>query len=392
VKRLLSLVCITCLLFVSNISAAPALITVKDLKLVATIGTPDEVSGVVTSGSSIVTYGTKFEKSYARAINISGEELWTIDLDPEFHSLASAATTDASGNVWIGGSISQSTLTPTPAPLSSALNPDNVTSLPQDVDLSLKSIVLWRIDQSTHAVSSFTLPQKAPVLITSLAADKNGATLVGITSTNVGFVVSANLLGEFGKPTLIGKSSTTLDAVVRNNDGSLTVVGASSETLNGKKLVGITDGVIIKISKTGGLLTVVRSSAAKAVRNWNSASSSLLLGGQVITGSKTESAITKFSSTYVPIWTYRFMSTGTAFTSGATSAFFVSSGKISQIATWTPKSARPILLTFDSKGTIIGANSAPTNQREVLGLVTSKILGVLCISASKEAISIYTPN
>ncbi len=391
-KRLVSFVCIACLLFVSNSSAAPALIALKDLKLVATIGIPDEVSGVVTTGGSIVIYGTKLEKSYAQAINISGEELWTIELDPASQSLASAATTDASGNVWIGGSISQNTLTPTPAPSSSALNPDNVTSLPQDVDLTLKSVVLWRIDHNTHAVSSFTLPQTAPVLITSLAADKNGVTLVGITATNVGFVVSANLLGEFGKPTLIGKSSTTLDAVVRHNDGSLTVVGASSETLNGKKLVGITDGVIIKISKTGGLLSVVRSSATKAVRNWNSASSSLLLGGQVITGSKTESAITKFSSTYVPTWTYRFMSTGTAFTSGATSAFFASTAKIPQIATWTPKSARPILLTFDSKGRIIGANSAPTNQREVLGLVTSKILGVLCISASKEAISIYTPT
>jgi hypothetical protein len=160
--------------------------------------------------------------------------------------------------------------------------------------------------------------------------------------------------------------------------------------LNGKKLVGISDGIIVKISKAGKVVSLVRSSAVKASRNWNSASSSLLLGGEIISPDKIESAVTKFSSSFAPLWNYRFASTGQAFTSGSTFAFFASTGQIPQLAKWKPKSARPIVLTFDSKGVITAASSAPSDQREALGLVISKTLGVLCVSASSETISIFS--
>ena len=374
-------------------AAAPTQIAVKDLKLVATVGNVDEISGVVATSTSIIVYGTKLDKSYVRAVNFLGEEQWKIDLDPQLHSIATAATPDSAGNIWIAGSISQPLQSPTPSPNATPLNPDKVNSIPVNLDNSLRDVVLWKIEQSTHALSTYILQPAQPVVITSLAIDKSGVTLVGITSTekgSAGFVVNSDLAGEFSKALTIGKASTTLDSVVRHSDGSLTVVGSSSEVLNGKKLVGITDGIIVKISKSAAIISVVRSSAAKASRNWNSASSSLLLGGEIISDNKIESAITKFSTTYVPTWTYRFASSGPAFTSGSAFAFFASTGPIPQIANWKPKSVRPLLLTFDGKGGIIAAYSAPAEQRDVLGLLSTKTLGLLCVSASKELVSIFS--
>ena len=203
-------------------------------------------------------------------------------------------------------------------------------------------------------------------------------------------VVPVSLDGEFGKAVSIGNSSTTLEAVVRNIDGSTTVTGSSAETIGGKKLAGIIDGVIIKLSKTNTVLTVIRSSASKAKRNWNSATSAFLLGGEVVTGNKVESAVTKFSKTYVPTWTYRFLSTGPIFTQGSTYALFASSGAIPQLSKWAPKSPQPLLLKFDSKGIIIEAFSAPTDQRDVLAFVNSKELGALCLTQNSQNISFYT--
>lgn len=161
---------------------------------------------------------------------------------------------------------------------------------------------------------------------------------------------------------------------MRHGDGSFTVAGSSSETLAGKKVAGLTDGVLIKISKAMKITNVVRSSAVKGKRIWNSASSNLLLGGEVVVSAKSETAITKFSSTFAPTWTYRFPSTGPAMTAGSTYAAFISTGATPQL-NWNPKAPTPLLLTFDAKGAIIAADSGPVGQKEVLGALVSKELG-----------------
>ena len=76
-------------------------------------------------------------------------------------------------------------------------------------------------------------------------------------------------------------------------------------------------------------------------------------------------------------------------TLGSTYAFFNSTGTIAQLSNWKPKKSQPILLTFDSKGLITSAYSAPVDQKEVIGLVKSKELGVLCMSVNSELFSIY---
>jgi hypothetical protein len=388
VKRLLSLVVISTLFFTPLANAAPKKPLVKSLKLLTTIASVDEFSGVVASGRTIIVYGNKGDKSFAKALDIAGKELWTVELDKASPSVATAAAVDGNGVIWLAGSTSLARATPAPSPSVSALNPDKTIPVADIFSADLDAYSLWSLNPTTQLLTQYTLQLSAPILINSVAVDKNGIAAVGSSGT----IITSDLAGKIAKPINVGTEATVFESVVKHADGSITVVGSSAETLGGKKLVGKVDGVIIKVSKVGKVVSVVRSSAPKASRNWLSASNSLLLGGEVITGPKVESAITKFSSSYVPSWTYRFASSGKTFTAGSTFAFFQSKGAITQLANWAPKSAQALLLTFDAKGVITAAHSAPAEQKEVLGLYLSKDLGPLCITSSAETVSIFTLN
>ena len=386
-KRLLSLVVISSLFF-TPANAAPKKPVVKSLKLLITVGSIDEFAGLVTSGKTIMVYGNKADKSFVKALDLMGKELWNIELDKASPSVVSAATVDSSGVIWLAGSTSLARAIPAPSPTASALNPDKTTPVADIFSADLDTFSLWSLNPTTQSLAQYTLQLSSPVLINAIAVDKNGITAVGSSGT----IINADLAGVIAKPIVVGTELTIFESVVKNIDGSVTVVGSSSETLGGKKLVGKVDGVIIKVSKAGKLITVVRSSAPKASRNWLSATNSLLLGGEVVTGVKVESAITKFSNAFAPTWTYRFATSGKVFTAGLTFAFFQSKGAITQLANWTPKSAQGLLLTFDAKGVITAGYSAPIEQKDVLGLYVSKDLGLLCITSSADTVSIFTLN
>ena len=387
-KRFFSLVVILTLLFNSQALAATKKPTVKALKLITTVSNVDEFAGLVTSGATIVVYGNKGDKSFAKGVDITGKELWNIALDSASPSVATAATVDSTGTIWIAGSTSLQRATPDPSPSASPLNPDNITVIPDIFTTDLDAFTLWSLNPNNQALVQYSLQLTSPILINAVAVNKNGLTAVGSS----GAVINSDFLGQISKPVFIGNGATNLEAVIKSSDGSMTVVGSSTETLSGKKLAGKIDGVIVKLSKIGKVISVVRSSAPKALRSWNSASTSLLLGGEVITGTKIESAVTKFSNSFVPTWTYRFTSSGKTFTSGSTYAFLQSRGALPQFANWSPKIPTPLLLTFDAKGGITGGYSAPMEQKEVLGLYFSKDLGILCISASADTVSIFTLN
>ena len=387
-KRFLSLVVISTLLVTPSAYGAVKKPAVKALRILTTVGPVDEFAGLVTSGKAIIVYGNKGDKSYARALDATGKELWNIALDSASPSVATAAAVDAAGNIWIAGSTSLMRATPAPSPTTSVLNPDKTTPTPDIFSADLNAFSLWSINATTQGLTQYSLQLESPILINSIAVDKTGITAVGSS----GAVIRSDLIGKISKPIFIGTDATNFESVIAHSDGTLTLMGSSSETLGGKKLVGKIDGVIVKISKAGKVLNVVRSSAPKASRSWNSASSTLLLAGDVVTGTKIESAVTKFSNSYVPTWTYRFPSTGTAFTAGSTYAFLQSTSAITQLSNWSPKSPQALLLTFDSKGVISGGYSAPVDQKQVLGLYASKDLGLLCITSSAESVSIFTLN
>jgi hypothetical protein len=392
VKRFVAFVVLVSLVIAPVSHAAPKKISVKPLQLLATIGTPEEVSGAVVSGKSIIVYGTKASKAYARGIDSTGKELWNLSLDQSAASIATAAAVDSAGDIWITGATPLATGLIAPSPTATPFDPDKAVIPPAVFIGDLQAIALWKVSATGSLLFTYTLPTSSILFPTAISVDKSGTSVVGIIATekgNAGFLVNADPVGVFSKLLQIGANSTTSDAIVRHSDGSFTVVGSSSETLAGKKVAGITDGILIKVSKTLKITSVVRSSIAKGKRIWNSASSSLLLAGEVAASNKTETAITKFSTSFVPTWTYRFASTGPALSASSTQAFFISTGAVSQL-NWNPKTPTPLLLTFDSKGVITAANSGPTGQKEVLGLLISKELGVLTLTSSAESISIFT--
>jgi len=392
VKRLLSLVLIAAFLFTPAANSAPKKISVKPMQLVTTVGTPDEVSGVVASGKSLIVYGSKASKAYARAVDMTGKELWNLSLDQSSASIATAAAVDSAGDIWIAGATPLALgLTP-PSPAATPINPDNAAATPTTAVGNLQAVTIWKLTAAGVLASTNTLPTSSVVFPTAISVDRNGVSIVGIIGTekgSAGFFVNSDKAAVFGKLLQIGSVSTTTDAVVRHTDGSFTVAGSSSETLAGKKVAGVTDGVLIKISKALKITSVIRSSAVKGKRIWNSATSTLLLGGEVVAGGKTETAITKFSSSFAPTWTYRFASTGPAVTVGSTYAAFISTGATPQL-NWNPKVATPLLLTFDAKGAITAADSGPIGQKEVLGAVLSKELGLLVVTSSADTVSIFT--
>jgi hypothetical protein len=392
VKRLLSFVLIAAFLFTPAVNAAPKKISVKAMQLVTTVGTPEEVSGVVASGKSLIVYGSKAAKAYARAVDTTGKELWNISLDQSLASIATAAVVDSVGDIWIAGATPLALgLTP-PSPAATPINPDNAAAVPTTNVGNLQAVTLWRVTGAGVLAGTNTLPTSSVVFPTAISVDRNGASIVGIIGTekgSAGFFVNTDKAGVFGKLLQIGLASTTADAVVRHTDGSFTVAGSSSETLAGKKVAGVTDGVLIKISKASKITSVVRSSAVKGKRIWNSATSTLLLGGEVVAGGKTEAAITKFTTSFAPTWTYRFASTGPAVTVGSTYAVFISTGPTPQL-NWNPRVATPLLLTFNAKGAVVAADSGPVGQRELLGAVLSKELGLLVVTSSADTVSIFT--
>ena len=392
-KRFVVFVVLALLVIVPVSQAAPKKISVKPMQLLTTIGTPDEVSGAVVSGKSIIVFGTKASKAYARAIDRSGKELWNLSLEQSAVSIATAAAVDSAGDIWITGATPLATgLTP-PAPTATPLNPDSAVIPPSVFIGDLQAVTIWKVSAAGALIFTNTLPTSSVLFPTAIAVDKNGASIVGIIANNkgnAGFLANADTAGAFSKLLQIGVASTTADSVARHGDGSFTVAGSSAETLAGKKVAGITDGILVKVSKALKITSVVRSSVAKGKRIWNSASNSLLLAGEVVAGGKTESAITKFSLAFAPSWSYRFASTGPTLAASATHALFISTGAVAQL-NWNPKTPTPLLLTFDSKGIITAADSGPIGQKEVLGLLISKEFGVLALTSSTESVSIFTP-
>jgi len=392
VKRFVVFVVLSSLLIAPVSHAALKKISVKPMQLLTTVGTPDEVSGAVVSGKSIIVFGTKSSKAYARAIDVTGKEIWNLSLDQSAASIATAAAVDSVGDIWVSGATPLATGLAVPTPTATPLNPDNAAIPPSVFVGNLQAITIWKVSAAGSLMSTHTFPTSSVLFPTAISVDKNGASVVGIIANekgNAGFLVNTDSAGVFTKLLQIGAASTTADAVVRHADGTLTVAGSSSETLAGKKVTGVTDGILVKVSKALKITSVVRSSIAKGKRIWNSASSSLLLTGEVMAAGKTESAVTKFSMSFVPSWTYRFASTGPTLSASSTQAFFISTGAIAQL-NWNPKTPTPLLITFDSKGIITAADSGPIGQREVLGLIISKEIGVLALTSSAESVSIFT--
>ena len=384
--KFLSVLIAALLAFSTPAEAAQKRIAVKKIEKIAV--TPG-AELLVANGTSIITISNVDSTTTdiaLNAIDISGAAIWSTVVDSGADEIAMAAAKDSGGNLWIAGFSSTPALQESTTATTTPENPDSVVVEPSQLSRSdLNRLTVWKISSAGELLGSFNSDENLPGLISSISAAGAGLSIVGQYNQR-SFIQSVSSNGTFGKVLYIGTSKTALNVVVRNADGSANVFGHSTETLGGKKLAAKQDGVLIKISKSGSLTSVVRSSAIKATRSWLSADSNFLLSGYVKVGKKTESAITKFSPAFAPAWTIRVPSTGEslAITAGKSSLAAVNSNApIASLIGWSPAKPSLLLLTFDAKGLITSAKGS-AELSTPLALSYSKEIGAVGLAKSSD--------
>ena len=372
--------------------AAPKLIAVQ---LGSIFAAPTGAEGFVLSGKNAIFIQNATDKSadvVVTALDQGGVQAWQKTIDSGFDEVATAITTDPLGNIWIAGSSAAAPQLETPTSLVGIDNPDAVNvdgsiSLRGDMNL----LTLWKVSAVGEVTATYTSAQKSIPIVNSISASNSGVSIVGAVDGK-SFLVNL-ISGVFGKVIPIGTSKTELNVVTRNSDGGSSIFGSSSENLAGKKLAAIRDGVLIKVSKAGAITSLVRSSAIKASRSWISGDATNLVSGPVITGKVTETAITKFGSTFAPVWTFRIPSTGASSsisTNGNSYLAFTSKGSVSGIAGWKPTNPSLLVIAFDSKGVIKAATALP-GLVTPLSLSYSPARGVTGLATSADGtVSIFT--
>ena len=359
------------------------------VKKVTTVLSVPGAEMLAVSGSSIITIATVDSQTtdiVLSAVNGTGVSLWQKVIDSGVDEVAMATTVDGAANVWLAGFSSQAKSAFTETASVVAENPDAITlEAAEELRGDLNVLTVWKISPVGELLATYTSQYDLPGLINSISVNKSGLSIVGVLSEKP-FLQNISAAGEFSQQASIGTSKTTINTVVRNSDGSSSLFGSSTETLGGKKLAGIRDGVLVKTSKSGAIASVVRSSAIKGDRSWLSADSSLLLSGYVKVGKTTETAITKFTSTFVPSWTIRFTSTGQsrAITgAGISYAAMGSKSAIASITGWKPSKAQLLVVVFDAKGVMTSAFGS-SELSEPLALAYSKELGIVGLALNAD--------
>lgn len=390
-KKLLLLIFAASLLS-PTASAAPKAVAVKKLDIVASAVNAE---GLVATGKTLVIYsntGSTNSNIELTGLDVAGVQQWVRTIDSGADEIATAATVDAAGNIWLAGSSAAVTVPESATAAIAAENPDGVVAeeLPK-VRSDMNQITIWKLSPVGEPLATYLSPQNSPALISALSVNSSGISLVGVLADRP-FLISANPTGVFAKPLFIGTNKSALNAVVRSPDGSVNLFGESSETLGGKKLAGTRDGILVKVSKTGAITSVVRSSAIKAQRSWLAADSTLTLTGYVKSGKVIESAFTKFNSSFAPTWTMRIPSTGSSTVltaAGTTYGALSSNSSIKGVTGWKPTSPTLLLATFTSKGVMTGAY-ADSQLSAPISLVYTKELGLCGLAkGSGEFISIF---
>ena len=358
-KRFAVAVIAALLLSAAPAGAAPKTIAAIEVKKVAPIA---EHEGATISTQGITIFSNSEKKVIVSSLDFSGVEKWKLVIEGSADQIAMAATSDKEGNTWLGGLTSAIEVVESQSATSTPVNVDGVVVEPvPGLRSDLNTLTLWKISASGSLVGSYSDSATSPLLISAISHSSSGISIIGDRGAGT-VVISSTLTGKFSTAKVIGTSKSSFSSVIRNTDGSAQIYGASSETLGGKKLVGIRDGILAKVDKNGVLISVVRSSANKATRSWQSATSSYFLIGDLKVGGKNESTFTKFNSSFVPTWTLRLPSQGSQLAAvganGTHYALFNSMSSIPGVTGWKPSTATPIVLRFDSKGVITQALKA----------------------------------
>ena len=375
--------------------AAPKSVQVKKIEILASA---PNAEGMVMSGKNLITFshaGSNNSNIVVSAVDTNGISQWNCTIDSGSDEIATVATVDSLGNIWLGGSSAPSTSSDSPTVVTGVENPDGVIQeqLPK-IRPDMTQLALWKISPSGELLATYISPQEIPGLVNAISANSSGVSIVGQLG-NRPFLLSASTLGVFGKLIFLGSDKTQANALIRGADGSVNVFGSSAEKLVGKNLVGKRDGFLIKVAKSGAITSIVRSSAPKANRSWLAADATLTLTGFVKSGNVVETAFTKFNSTFVPTWTIRFPSLGISYVSvsgNTTYGAFNSNSSIKGLTGWRPTASSLLVLSFDNKGVLTGG-SGSMELTTPIALVSSRESGVFGLAAATDkSVSIFRVN
>ncbi len=327
------------------------------------------------------------------ALDQGQNKVWGALIDSGVDEVAMAMTVDPLGNIWLAGSSASIVSGESVTSITGIDNPDNVVL---DEQLSLRTdmthVGVWKLSAAGELLATYQIPTPSIPVVSGLSVIHSGLSLVGSIDGKP-FLLTATTSGVFGKITYFGSSKSEFNTVARNSDGSSTIFGSSAETLAGKKVAGIRDGILLKVSKTGAITSLIRSSANSASRSWVSGDSLNLSSGPVIVGKTTETAITKFNAKLAPTWTLRVPSTGASQSLSANGNSYlavVSRAPITGLLKWKPAKPALIVLTFDSKGVLKAATALPGLVKP-LSLQYSPSRGVTGLAAaSAGTVSIFT--
>ena len=372
----------------THAAAAPKPISLKPIPIVA-----DNVGaeGVVFSGKTIVTYENVQGSSLDILVtgrDIVGNILWARTIGSGLDEIATAITVDFNGDIWLAGSSNPSPgLVPSESTtvIQNPINPDSIST--EDVApirADMRVLNIWHVTALGETKTSLALTLENPVLVNALSVSVTGISVIALGETGP-VLFNANLEGNFKKPVAIGAMKTELTSINRNDDGSIHLFGSSSENLYGKSLAGKQDGILIKTSSLGKVLSVVRSSISKGLRTWSSSTSSNFLTGNVATSSTSEIAITKFSSKFVPTWTTRIPGSGKSIgLNGPRGTFFVAlTPKVLKgIDKWAPVKGQSAILAFNTQGIITAAYSVPS-LGTVISASFSKDAGLILLAQKR---------
>ena len=362
--------------------AAPKTIAASEITKVASIA---DHEGVAISSQGITIFSNSEKKILVSSLDFTGTEKWKLVIEGSVDQIAMAATSDKEGNTWLAGLTSAAVVVESQSATSTPVNVDGVVVEPvPGLRSELNKVTLWKISATGSLVSSFSDSATSPLLITAISQSSSGISILGDRGAGT-VIISATPTGKFSTSKIIGTAKSSFTSIIRNSDGSAQIYGSSSEVLGGKKLVGLRDGILAKVNQSGALTSVVRSSATKAARTWQSATSTYFLVGDSKVSGKNESAFTKFNTSFAPTWTLRLPSQGAQLAavgaSGAHYALFNSTSSIPGVTGWKPSTATPIVLRFDSKGLITQAlKSSQITGAKAMAYITG--VGLVVVSQS----------
>ena len=355
-KRFTSVVIAALLFSAQPADAAPKSVAASEITKVAPIA---EHEGAAITAQGITLFANTEKKVTVTSLDFAGAQKWQLVVEGAPDQIAMAATSDKEGNIWLAGLTSAVGINETQNGTSNPVNVDGVVveQVPA-LRNELNCLTLWKISSTGSLIATYSESATSPLLITAISHSTSGLSIVGDRGAGT-VLITSTLSGKFSTSKTIGTAKSVFTSIIRNNDGSAQIYGSSSESLGGKKLVGLRDGILAKVNKSGALTSVVRSSANRATRSWQSVTSTYFTVGDVKVSGKNESAFTKFNSSFTPTWTLRLPSQGAQLAAiganGGHHALFNSTSSIPGVTGWKPSAASQIILRFDSKGAITQA-------------------------------------